>query len=520
MKNFRKLFIAAAILCILAACRSNRDRLMEINSFLNDNRLDTAQFCLTQVTPSDLSVYDEALYNLVTVKLNHLRYHPVPSDTIIRSCIDVFTNFNDKERLAESLYYQAVTCYEEGHVPQAFTAMKKAEAVAQDIDDLNIRHKIIESLTDWNMSEHQYQLAMSYGRRNLALSTKANNSNWIAYALVFISQIYTGMGQSDSARHYLDKCVTYMKDVPDSQRVDFYNYIAAVTMKTDLSAAHGYAMKGNDIRENAMGYATIAQIRYREGKGIAVDSLIKKAFHLAATPSERIYVLQQAMNIYEAQNRYDQAYQTSLKIMDIKDNEALLREKRNVHDIQANYDSKMKDLKFRGCINIIFFLVSILVLVATIIIIYHHKRINKTTNEAIEDQKLIKFYRQRNNELEALNKKKDAEIRTLTQKLHRLQKHHAKIYYEGRKFYEHIMNGGTLAQRPDLKYDHFIEYYRMLDFPFVIRMEKEYKNLSNYKKFLLILYHMGKDETEVQRIVGIANSSLRSNKSRIKSCKI
>ena len=102
MKNFRKLFIAAAILCILAACRSNRDRLMEINTFLNDNRLDTAQFCLTQVSPSDLSVYDEALYNLVTVKLNHLRYHPVPSDTIIRSCVDVFTNFNDKERLAES----------------------------------------------------------------------------------------------------------------------------------------------------------------------------------------------------------------------------------------------------------------------------------------------------------------------------------------------------------------------------------------------------------------------------------
>ena len=395
MKKFRKLFIAAAILCVLAACRSNRDRLMEINSFLNDNRLDTAQFCLTQVTPSDLSVYDEALYNLVTVKLNHLRYHPIPSDTIIRSCVDVFTNFNDKERLAESLYYQAVTYYEEGHVPQAFTAMKKAEAIAQDIDDLTIRHKIIESLTDWNMSEHQYQLAMSYGRRNLALSTMANDSNWIAYALVFISQVYTGMNQRDSAKHYLDKCVTYMKDVPDSQRVDFYNYIAAVTMKTDLPAAHAYAMKGNDIRENGMGYATIAQISYREGKGVAVDSLIKKALHFAVTPSERIYVLQQAMNIYEAQNRYDQAYQTSLKIMDIKDNESLLRVKHNVQDIQAKYDSQKKDLWFQKLISFVFILVSILLFVGTIIIRYHHKHLNKTTNEAIEDQKLIKSNRQR-----------------------------------------------------------------------------------------------------------------------------
>lgn len=520
MKFFRKLFIAAAILCVLAACRSNRDRLMEINGFLNENRLDTAQFCLTQIDLSNLSVCDEALYNLVTVKLNHLRYYPVPSDTLIRSCIDVFTRFNDKERLAESLYYQAVTCYEEGHVPQAFTAMKKAETVAQDIDDLNIRHKIIESLTDWNMSEHQYQLAMTYGRRNLALSTKANNNNWIAYALVFISQIYTGMGQRDSARYYLNKCVTYIKDVPDSQRVDFYNYIAALTMKTDLPAALAYAMKGNDIRENGMSYATIALIRYREGKGVEVDSLIKKALHFAATPSERIYVLQQTMNLYEAQNRYDQAYQTSLKLMDIKDNEALLRERHNVHSIQAKYDSQKKDLWFQNLISIFFLLVSILLFVGTIIIRYHHKHLNKTTNEAIEDQKLIKSYRQRLKEHEVLEKEKDNKIKTLTQKLNSLQKHHAKIYYEGRKFYEHIMNGGTLAQWPEPEFDHFIDYYKILDFPFVIQLEKEYKNLSSYNMFFLILYHMGKDETEVQRIMGIADGSVRSNKSRIKRCKI
>ena len=517
---FRKLFIAAATLCMLTACRSNHDRLIEINGFLNDNRLDTAQFCLTSIDASRLSGYDEALYNLVTIKLNHLSYRPAPSDTLIRSCVDVFTRFDDKERLAESLYYQAVTDYEEGHVPQAFNAMKKAEAVANGIDDLTIRHKIIESLTDWNMSEHQYQLAMTYGRRNLALSTMANDSNWIAYALVFISQIYTGMGQRDSASHYLDKCVTYMKDVPDSQRVDFYNYIAAVTMKTDLPAARSYVLKGITIRENSMGYATLAQIRYREGNNNAVDSLCKKALHLAAAPAERIYVLQQTMNLYEAQNRYDQAYQTSLKVMDIKDNEALLREKHNVHEVQAKYDSKMKDLKVREIFNIIFFLASILILVFAIVISYHHKYIHKTTNEAIDDQKLIKSYRQRINELEALNKEKDIRIETITKKYDNLQKHYTKIYYEGHKFYKHIMNGGTLAQWPDLKFDHFIEFYRLIDLSFITQLEKEYKNLSSYNMFFLVLYHLGKDDTEVKRIMGIADSAVRSKKLRIKRCKI
>jgi tetratricopeptide (TPR) repeat protein len=312
MKRLFLIFVVT--LCVLTACNSNRDRLIEINGYLNENRLDTAQLCLNMVSPDDLSEYDKALYDLITVKLNHLSYKPVPSDTLIRSCIDVFTRMDDKERLAESMYYQAVTDYEKGHVPQAFTAMKKAETIAEGIDDLTIRHKIIESLTDWNMTEHQYQLAMSYGRRNLELSTMANNNNWIAYALVFISQIHTGMGQSDSARHYLDKCIPYMEDVPDSQRVDFYNYIAILTMKTDLPTAHSYAMKGNAIRPNSLGYVTLAQIRYQEGASNAViDSLCDKAYELASNQDERTFVLEQVIGLYEKQKRYDKAARARLR---------------------------------------------------------------------------------------------------------------------------------------------------------------------------------------------------------------
>ena len=124
----RTLLIFAVTLCVLTACRTDRDRLMEINSLLNDNRLDTAQICLNRISPSDLSVHDEALYNLITVKLNHLSYRPFTSDTLIRSCINVFTKYDDKERLAESFYYKAVADYEDGRVAQAFTEMKKAEA--------------------------------------------------------------------------------------------------------------------------------------------------------------------------------------------------------------------------------------------------------------------------------------------------------------------------------------------------------------------------------------------------------
>lgn len=512
----RSLLIFAVTLCVLTACRSNRDRLIEINGFLNDNRLDTAQICLNLINPSDLSHFDKALYDLVTVKLNHLSYRPHKFDTLILSCINVFTKYDDKERLAESLYYQAVADYEEGHVPQAFTEMKKAEKVAENIDDLGIRHKIIESLTDWNMSEHQYKLAMTYGKRNLDLSTMANNNNWIAYALVFISQIHAGMGQRDSASHYLDKCITYMKDVPDSQRVDFYNYIAAVTMNTNLPTARSHVLKGIAIRENSMGYAIMALIRYREGNGNAVDSLSKKALNLAVTPAERIYVLQQTMNLYEAQSRYYQAYQTSLKIMEIKEKEALLREKHNVHNVQATYDYEMQNLQFRQMAFRAIFIIILLVLVVSLILLYYRYHMITIGKEVIQNQLLINIYSEQIVNLNASNKGMQSTIKTLTHKVSDLQKRQAKILYEGKALYNHIMQGGKTVSWNKSDFVHFIEYYKMLDFPFGVYLEKECKHLSPQNQFIMILYQMGKDDREVSRVMGVSEVSIRSRKSRMK----
>lgn len=512
----KTLLIFAVTLCALTACRSNRDRLMEINGFLNDNRLDTAQICLNMVNPSDLSNYDEALYNLVTVKLNYLSYRPLASDTLIRSCINVFTKFDDKERLAESLYYKAVTDYEEGHVPQAFTEMKKAEAVAENIDDLSIRHKIIESLTDWNMSEHQYQLAMTYGKQNLALSTMAGNNNWTAYAMVFISQIYAGMGKPDSANHYLDKCINYMKDVPDSQRVDFYNYVAALTMKIDLSKAYSYAMKGNAIRENSMSYATLAKIRYREGDNNAVDSLCNKALRLANSPVERILVLQQTMRLYAKQKRYDQAYHTSMALIKARSIEAQQREEHNAHNVQASYDYERQSQQFQQKVFWAIFIIIILILISALIFLYHRYKMIKVRKEAIQNQLLLYIYREQNVNLNASNKDMQSTIKSLSREVSDFKKRNAKIFYEGKALYDHIMQGGKTVSWNKSDFVHFIEYYKMLDFPFGVLLEKEYKHLSPKSQFFMILYQMGKDDKEVSRVMGVSEVSIRSRKSRIK----
>ena len=513
----KRLFLVFAVtLCVLTACNTNRDRLIEINGYLNDNRLDTAQLCLNMVNPDGLSEKDKALYDLLTVKLDHLSYNPAPSDTLIRSCIDVFTRLDDKERLAESLYYQAVADYEDGRVAQAFTAMKKAEAVADGIDDLTIRHKIMESLTDWNMSERQYQLAMTYGKRNLDLSTMANNNNWIAYALVFISQIYNGLGMRDSASLYLDKCLTYMKDVPDSQRVDFYNYIAAVSMKTDLPTAHAYAMKGNAIRPNSVGYVTLAQIRYQEGDSNAViDSLCEKASELASNPGERIFVLQQVMKLYAKQERYDKALRASNAFMQAWDAEAKRRDEHNVFKLQAAYDYKIKKMREQQNTDLVTMILILLIVTIVFLILYFLYLHNKQVKRYEQSKLLLKEYQQK---MEELEEHKDLEKRILyvTDRIDNSEEEYTKMLHEGRKRYNQIMDGSTTENWEDEDFYNFIEFYRMKDMSFITHLEEDYDRLSTRNIMFMILFHMGKNDEEVANIMGLAEDSIRMAKTRLR----
>ena len=521
MKKKRLLMtmFAAATLFLLVGCRTDREQLTEINRLLNDNKLDSAQMCLNSITLSDLSEKDKPLYLLATIKLNHLQYRPIASDTIIRYCIDEFTRTGDKERLAESLYYQAVTYYEDGHVAKAFEEMKKAENEAHGISDLTVRHKIIECLTDWNMSEHQYQLAMEYGRQNLVLSSMAGNNNWIAYALVFISQIHAGMGQRDSASHYLDKCISYISEVPDSQRVDFYNYIAALTMKDDLPTAQSYAMKSNAIRPNSVGYITLAQIRHREGNQAAADSLCTNAYYLAKTPEERIYVLQTTMKLFELQNRHDRAYLTSKMLIKAKENEARLREEHDVRNVQSSFDNKIRDMRFRQTLFYAFLLAVLLALIFLARSIQHRLRLNKKSSQIMQNQLLINHYEEKIHELEQSDKDKSEELEVLIKDLAEVKERQTLQLAKGKQYYDHIVNGGTAYQWNKPEYIDFIEYYKVLDIAFVSKLEKEYKNLSERQKLYLILFEMGKEKMEVQRVLGVADGTMRSIKSRVKGSK-
>ena len=108
----------------------------------------------------------------------------------------------------------------------------------------------------------------------------------------------------------------------------------------------------------------------------------------------------------------------------------------------------------------------------------------------------------------------------LQDKVEDLNHKQSKILYEGKALYESMINGATVVTWTKSDYLHFIEYYKLIDFPFVVQLDTDYDHLSPRYQLFEILYHMGKTDTDVERIMGISNSTIRATKTRIKSKKL
>ena len=225
------------------------------------------------------------------------------------------------------------------------------------------------------------------------------------------------------------------------------------------------------------------------------------------------------MRLYAKQERYEQAYRASKALIKARDTEARQREANNVHDVQTTYDFEVQNLQNRQKVNYAILIIILLVLLVALILLCYRFRMITMRYKVIQNQLLVYVYKEQNMNLNASNKGMKSSIKALNHKVSDFKKRE-RILYEGKILYDSIMQGGNagLWGKPD--YVHFIEYYKILDLPFAVLLEKEYKHISPRYQFFMILYKMGKDDKEVCIVMGISESTIRSIRTRINNGKI
>ena len=82
------------------------------------------------------------------------------------------------------------------------------------------------------------------------------------------------------------------------------------------------------------------------------------------------------------------------------------------------------------------------------------------------------------------------------------------------------MIGGVTYEWTSEQIRTLIEYYKLQNYPLINRLESEYDNLPLNHILFEILVDMGKSDQEIQRIMNISQTTIRSYRFRIKSKKI
>ena len=92
--------------------------------------------------------------------------------------------------------------------------------------------------------------------------------------------------------------------------------------------------------------------------------------------------------------------------------------------------------------------------------------------------------------------------------------------YHGKALYTAVANGD-----PELHLDtwsrndtyDFIEYYRLQHRDFVESLDNDYQSLSRNHKLFMVLVHMGKSDSDIQKLLNITQTTIRSLRFRIKA---
>lgn len=93
------------------------------------------------------------------------------------------------------------------------------------------------------------------------------------------------------------------------------------------------------------------------------------------------------------------------------------------------------------------------------------------------------------------------------------------MYNDGETLCNHLLIGGTAKDWTTEQIRTFIGYYKVRNFALVNSLETEYDGLTPNQILFEILVDMGMSDSDIQRVMGISQTTIRSNRFRIKAKK-
>ena len=526
VKAMERRFIFYIILALhisLLSCQPNRmmRQLAEIDSIASKQGDQQALDMLDKIIPEAIDDEESlAYYWLLKIRAEIHLQKGIKTTAPLDKCISYYKKTHDNERLVRAYGYKALILESAGDLKNASLALKEAENIVDNDPKMtHMSYYIYNSLADINYRAHEKGLALKYNKLALKAAYQLHNQRSIAYALMGISISYDDGGQHDSALYYLSQLNSYIEYIPNKQKNAFYNNIGLSMIDRDIVNAEKYLMLAYDISPNAYTYKGLARIYYKRGEKEKAREMWQQALK-----TDNLYLRAEVLQaMYESQRDeedYKTASETAMLIAALKDSIAQKERTDNIRGLQEQFDQEQRRLRDRAKSDAIIYGVVALLLLAIALTLYFYTRNAKGKERLAKTQQQLEQYRNRLIVMEKEGKTDTKEVEQLTQKIAELQAKQGALLQNGRERFEEAMAGGTTIRWNRNDFSDCIEYYRTQDAAFVAHMETNYRHLSSKYMFFALMEHLGHTDEELQHLMAISQSTVRSYRSRINSAVI
>ena len=508
---------------ILTNCSNDNDtheKLSEIERLLEKEKYELAMNNLSDINVKRLNEENKAYYDLLMTQANFCLDKQTDSDSLINESIRFYEENNNKILLAKAYYYKGITCYQRGNKSEGINLIKKAEHLAKGTSDLNFITKIYINLSFINIDTGNYQTGLSYAKKALQTARKANNKILVALSMNKINAAFNCMGNIDSCLVYSQKTIPYIKYLNKNDKLEVQTNISiGFVNKGMYDEAIFYAKKSLEIKPNAHAYYIIGSIYFERGENRKAWQLLNDALNTNGLELKAEVLLWMA-DLKKEEGKYKEASELEERALATKDSIKTKQQTEHMLSLQNNAERKAADAQAQNRLVIAISAVMVFAAAVMISMLAYNRRRRNATKRQIEDiSRTTEQYRQKISELDKEKDKDKKEIEKLNKKIESLKEKRMTILGHGRMLYDELEKGGkTIIWKKD-DYEAVIEYYRTIDPKTIESIERNYKKLTPYNTFILIMADKGKTNDEIMQTTGISYSALRTMKHRINKVK-
>ena len=519
-KNILCLILSVLILTNCSNDNDTHEKLSEIERLLEKEKYELAMNNLSDINANRLNNENKAYYDLLMTQANFCLDKQTDSDSLINESIRFYEENNNKILLAKAYYYKGIICYQRGNKSEGINLIKKAEHLAKGTSELNFITKIYINLSFINIDTGNYQTGLNYAKKALQTAQKAKKKILIALSMNKINAAFNCMGNIDSCLVYSQKTIPYIKYLNKNDKLEVLTNISIGFVNKGLyDEAILYAKKSLEIKPNAHAYYIIGSIYFERGENRKAWQLLNDALTTNGLELKAEVLLWMA-DLKKEEGKYKEASELEERALATKDSIKTKQQTEHMLSLQNNAERKAADAQAQNRLVIAISAVMVLAAAVMISMLAYNRRRRNATKRQIEDiSRTTEQYRQKISELDKEKDKNEKEIEKLNKKIESLKERRMTILGHGRMLYDELEKGGkTITWKKD-DYEAVIEYYRTIDPKTIESIEHNYKKLTPYNTFILIMADKGKTNDEIMQTTGISYSALRTMKHRINKVK-